>query len=393
MKQPLYFDWGVSMLFGWGVYGLNLLRHWPRVSGAPALSMAQIQLESFAGSDPLTLRALTDGLVASDAFRVSLAQHGDKKPKLDGLVLYGLGNALSGTQPPSAGGYKGDMTAAAIFFEDTSLPDVKKKAKDYQLIVTGSSWCEEILRSRGVDNVATVIQGIDPAVFHPAPRSDLLAGRFAVFSGGKIEHRKAQDLVLLAFKAFAQRHPEAILVTAWHSPWPIAAITINRNPAISPISFTESGVDIGGWAAANGVGPDQFIDLGAIPNHQMARVLREMDVALFPNRCEGGTNLVAMECMACGVPVILSKNTGHLDLTSTGGTYDLDKQAAVIADDKGTEGWGESDIEEIVEKLEQVWRDRAEARRRAAIAAAAMAEMSWHRQIGKLHDTLASHYR
>ena len=46
----------------------------------------------------------------------------------------------------------------------------------------------------------------------------------------------------------------------------------------------------------------------------MPDVLRRADVALFPNRCEGGTNLVAMEAAAVGVPVVLSANTGHLDV-------------------------------------------------------------------------------
>jgi glycosyltransferase involved in cell wall biosynthesis len=50
----------------------------------------------------------------------------------------------------------------------------------------------------------------------------------------------------------------------------------------------------------------------------MPSVLQEMNVAVFPNRAEGGTNLVAMECMACGLPVILSGNTGHLDLIENG---------------------------------------------------------------------------
>jgi hypothetical protein len=44
----------------------------------------------------------------------------------------------------------------------------------------------------------------------------------------------------------------------------------------------------------------------------MPQILREIDVAVVPNRFEGGTNLVAMECMACGMPVILSANTGYL---------------------------------------------------------------------------------
>ena len=387
MKLPLYFDWGVSMLFGWGVYGLNLLRHWPRVSGSPAYCMAQIQLESFAGSDPLTLRSLTQPLIDSDALRIRLGQEG-KRSKLDGLVLHGLGNNLGGSIAPKDGGYVGTATAAAIFFEDTNIPDVVERTKPYAAIIPGCTWGTELLQSRGVKNAATVIQGIDPAIFHPAPRADVLPGRFMVFSGGKIEHRKAQDLVLLAFRAFAQRHPEALLVTAWRSPWPIAAITVNGNPRIQPITLKDNDCDIAGWVAANGIREDQFIDLGAIPNFQMARVLREMDVALFPNRCEGGTNLVAMECMACGVPTIVSKNTGHLDLTATDGCYPLHKQGPVVFEGKGTEGWGETDVDEMVEALEQVWRDRAEAKRRAAIGAAAMAQWSWHRQIGVLHDTL-----
>jgi glycosyltransferase involved in cell wall biosynthesis len=38
------------------------------------------------------------------------------------------------------------------------------------------------------------------------------------------------------------------------------------------------------------------------------------DVAVFPNRCEGGMNLVAMEAIATGVSVILANGTGQADL-------------------------------------------------------------------------------
>jgi hypothetical protein len=46
--------------------------------------------------------------------------------------------------------------------------------------------------------------------------------------------------------------------------------------------------------------PGQIADAGA-----MAGLLRDVDLAVFPNRCEGGTNLVAMECLAAGVPTVL----------------------------------------------------------------------------------------
>jgi hypothetical protein len=49
---------------------------------------------------------------------------------------------------------------------------------------------------------------------------------------------------------------------------------------------------------------------------QIAALLQRANVALFCNRAEGGTNLVAMETLAAGVPVVISSNTGHLDIAS-----------------------------------------------------------------------------
>jgi glycosyltransferase involved in cell wall biosynthesis len=143
------------------------------------------------------------------------------------------------------------------------------------------------------------------------------------------------------------------------------------------------GADTAGWAIANGIPPSALIALGSVPNIAMPHVLRQADVAVFPNRCEGGTNLVAMECMACGVPVILSANTGHLDLLAGGDVaLRLDRQAAVSSSWKGrdTEGWGDSDVEEIVEKLETAWRDREASAALGLRGAAFVGRMTWERQ-------------
>ena len=388
MNYPLYFQWAVSNLFGWGVYGLNLLRHWPDVAGTQAFTISKIDLEGLRGMDPLALRALAQPLVDSDQmFHQLLA---GSAPLKEGIVLHSLGNRFLGSTLPREGGVTGRETFGVIFFEDTDLPNARDIASDYRMIITGSSWCEEVLRAKGVDNVATVIQGIEPSLFHPAPRAGWLKDRFVIFSGGKLEHRKAQDLVLLAFKAFSARHPEAVLATAWHSPWAAPALTLNGNPKLAPVVLTAEGaVDMAGWVTANGISQENYIDLGVTPNHLMPRVLREMDVALFPNRCEGGTNLVAMECMAVGLPTIVSNNTGHMDLVATNAPYVLEHQGPVQPVMGGTEGWGECDVDEIVEMLEKVWSDRDEARRKGLQGAEAMAKWSWRNQIGQLHDTLA----
>src|SRR5262249_9752728 len=139
-------------------------------------------------------------------------------------------------------------------------------------------------------------------------------------------------------------------------------------------------LDVPAWAAASGISNNQILDLGSVPNMLMPPILREMNVAVFPNRAEGGTNLVAMECMACGVPVVLSRNTGHRDLIDGENCYTLDRQGPVPGawtGVDGVEGWCESDVDEIVERLEQVFVDQAEARRRGARGANTLSALTW----------------
>jgi glycosyltransferase involved in cell wall biosynthesis len=98
-----------------------------------------------------------------------------------------------------------------------------------------------------------------------------------------------------------------------------------------------------------------------------------------------------MECMAAGVPTIVSPNTGHRDLVATGGCIPLVCQEEVPAPTRfyrATEGWGESDSEEIVEALEQVWRDRQAAAAIAARGAEVMKDWSWPKQIERLLQQL-----
>ncbi|MGE0046882.1 MAG: glycosyltransferase, partial [Hyphomonadaceae bacterium] len=176
-------------------------------------------------------------------------------------------------------------------------------------------------------------------------------------------------------------HPEALLLTAWHSPWPQLAKTLDRSRIAAPIALDSAGrLDVKAWAAANGINPDQAADLGAQPNASMPDLLRDIDVALLPSRAEGGTNLVAMEAMAAGAPVILSHNTGHRELVASGATIALERQTRApwgFAGVDGVEGWGESDVDEIVAALERVHADRAASRAIGAKAAAFMRGMTW----------------
>src|SRR5262249_35507331 len=203
-------------------------------------------------------------------------------------------------------------------------------------------------------------EGIDPSLFCPGPRSGILdPDKFYVFSGGKIELRKSQDLVFRAFREFSRRHADAVLVTAWHSPWPTLAAGF-KGTLEAPLELDENGlVNIKKWAADNGLDPARVVEIFVTPNQLMPTLLREMHVALQPSRAEPCTNLIAMEAMACGVPVIIGDNTGMKDLITDDNCVRLSRQDAVPppSPTDGTVGWGESSIDEIVEVLEMLHGD------------------------------------
>ncbi len=380
MKQPVIIQWAISSFFGWGVYGLNLALNWEREDAiepvcTTPLSTGQIAL------DPLRERAILPFLVRSLQFQGQIAHHANGGATANAPLLLALGNNFSGSPAAHNVVLEGQPTIGVVFFEEALDPEAVKRGKQLPLIITGSTWNERVLRAYGFEQVKTVLQGIDPTHFHPGPKLGVMRDRFLIFSGGKAELRKGQDIVMAAFKIFAKRHPEATLVTAWHSPWPHFARALDQTGLAAPVAFDKAGkLDVRAWAAANDLAADQVIDLGDAPNSSMPSVLREMDAAVFTNRAEGGTNLVAMECMACGVPVVLSRNTGHLDLIKNGNCYPLEDQRAVADRWNGVgdvQCWGESQVDEVVERLEQIFEDREEAKRRGLRAARMMQRLTW----------------
>jgi glycosyltransferase involved in cell wall biosynthesis len=380
MAQPVMIQWSISSFFGWGVYGLNLALHWAGDSEIEPVCVSPIDAGRI-DIDPLRQRAILPFLIRSLRFQEQLSHHTNGVMTADAPLLLALGNGLCGSTAAHNVLLEGQPTIGVVFFEEALDSEAIRRGKQFSLIITGSTWNERVLRAYGIDHVQTILQGIDPTHFHPAPKLGMMPDRFLVFSGGKAEMRKGQDIVMAAFKIFAKRHPEATLVTAWHSPWPHLARSLDPTGIAAPVVYDQDGkLDVAAWAIANDIAPHQIIDLGNVPNASMPPILREMDAAVFTNRSEGGTNLVAMECMACGIPVVLSRNTGHLDLIKDDNCFPLDDQGTVenrwnsIGD---VACWGESQVGEVVERLEQIFADRGAARERGMHAARMMEEMTW----------------
>ncbi len=381
--------WPVSITSGWGIYGMNLTLQLLR---NPAWKVALLAPPSISEIiNPLHKSLLLPVVEKQKDFQELITANLDKQINCNFPTLYALGNNLASSGIENQ--ITSDCQVGLIFFEDTRITaEALEKAKKYSVIVAGSNWNADVLRSYGLTNVAMVNQGIDPAIFHPAPKSNLFGDRFVIFSGGKLEYRKGQDIVVAAFKQFHKKHPEALLITTWHNFWPQYMLGIEQvgNVVGLPNVNRDGSLGISQWLVANGLPMDSFIDIGLIPNHLAGQILREADAAVFTNRCEGGTNLVAMESMACGIPTILSANTGHLDLIHSNNCYPLSSQRRVkpTAHFPGIQGWGESDVDEVVEALEQVYTNREESKRRGLAAANFMLDWTWEKQVNRFLNVI-----
>lgn len=207
---------------------------------------------------------------------------------------------------------RGKITVGYTFFESELGPLAKENAGWYDLIFCGSTWCKERLAERGIHNVEVLIQGVDRSIFHDGPKAKSVTGP-RIFTGGKFEHRKGQDLVIRAFRTLLQAEPFAHLVCAWHNPWPGLIFTLMTQITM-PESVSNQAEMFERILELNGIPRQNFTVLPQLTHAQLAEAMRSTDFGVFPNRCEGGTNLVMMEYAACGRNVLANAKTGHADV-------------------------------------------------------------------------------
>ena len=361
--RDVILNWQLGTNFGWGNLGLNVFAQWANDTEVRPVMGQPIELSQLIGVDSLRMARIVAATNASNEYLHT--QGHDRSRSLEAVCIDALGNDF---QPSS--NRRASLMIGRTIFETSSLELARERLARYDLLLTASTWNAGLLRDATGREARVIHEGVDVSSFCPGPRCGWLdPERFYVFSGGKVEFRKAQDLVLLAFRGFAARHADAVLVTAWHSPWPDISRGFHGRLA-APLSVAANGMlDVTRWVVENGIDPGQVIDLGAVPNVLMPGVLREMHVALQPSRAEACTNLPVKEAMACGVPVIAARNTGMLDLLTEDNCIMLRRQSPVCAPGPlGTEGWGESDVEEMDAALEFAYQDRSAAAAKGAAA-------------------------
>ncbi|MEW5727630.1 MAG: glycosyltransferase family 4 protein [Pseudomonadota bacterium] len=375
--RPLVLNWSPTSLHGWGVFGINVAYWLARRGLANPLFLAPIDRRAIF-VDPARQGIVDAILDESERRFAGFSASGSTTCAMP--MLSATGNDFHA--PPILS----SVDNHCMTFDETGRlsAEGRRRAAGFSTIIAGSSWLGRFLAGEGLDRVKVVLQGVDTRIFNPSVRRRREDGAFVIFSGGKAEFRKGQDIVVAAFRAFRDRHPDAHLVFGWTSVYQNLAATLAMGGLVTPPPpmLPDRRAEVAAWLVENGIPEGSFTDLGLVPNPAMPGILGSVDVALFPNRCEGGTNLVAMEAMACGVPTILSANTGHHDLIREGNCYPLRRQGAVAWTPSGHDPahWGESDVEEVLAALEDAYCRRDDAEARGREGARLLADMDWETQ-------------
>ena len=377
LTSSLAISWVLSTISGYGIYGIEIALQFFRRGGGNLILPKKPALYSL---PPLSKSKLIASFDLASKLEDFLIENPKEFLNFSHAVLHACGNDFLGFEGQDKIWGKPNVGCAAI--EHLMCSEIGKSvSKSYDMFIAISKWNADFLKSLNVGPVHLCHQGVNGSLFFPGPRSNLYRNRFVIFSGGKFEFRKGQDLVLTAFKRFHARHPEALLVTCWQNllmPNAAAFEQVGYCKTV-PKPAPEHGLMITPWLLEQGLAPDSFIDLPFTHNLFMPSILRECDVALFPNRCEGGTNLVAMEAMACGVPTYVAYNTGQKDLVDLIGVSAFKTQRALkpapamatLAD------WGETDPDEIVEALEFAFTHQNDVKQKAMVVAEKMKEWEW----------------
>ena len=301
----------------------------------------------------------------------------DRNPSLDGKLF----QAITGIDfLPMFNKARGRQNIGYTFFENELKPTSVENAKQYDLVLGGSSWCRDRMLEKGISNCDVLIQGIDPDFHYPIEESGS-RDHFVIFSGGKFELRKGQDLVLKAVKILQEKYDDIRLVNCWYNIWPESMHLMAYS---KHIRFEYQQLD---WQDLmrkvyqdNGMNADFIQTCDLIPKEMQRELYRQTDLGVFPNRCEGGTNLVLMEYMACGKPVVASNTSGHKDVVNSRNALLLnDLSPYNIVDSENTlfARWHEPSLDELVAQIEYAYHHRKEIAKIGAKGGEDMRQFTW----------------
>ncbi len=170
----------------------------------------------------------------------------------------------------------------------------KAMLEDVDYVLSPSSWVSKSFLERGFrpEQIIRDLYPVDLSCFNPNPAPRDKNRPLTVISTGMLSLRKGTPYLLEAFRLVLKTHPSARLL-----------LTRNILDSALPVIQRYSDLPID-WA------PN-------LPHPELAKRLQSADIFVLPS-LEEGLVRTALEAMACGLPVILTPNTGSSDFVQPG---------------------------------------------------------------------------
>ena len=311
----------VGELYGWAICGKYLLRHLSKETDVGYIE----------GSFKEQIREGEDDALVEDH-------------RMPDCVNFGtIIHTLTPEFKPSCHSW-GSKNIGYMFYEKEHVSNEQKKnLHRFSTIVAGSDWNAEVIRKNGFDCIS-VPQGVDQEIFkYKKPENE----KFVIFSGGKWEPRKAQSIVIEAYKILKDKHKDVYLMGSWYN------------------LFDEK-LRHDMEKKTNGV--KGLLKITLCNHRDLACYMHNTDIGVFPNTAEGGTNLVLMEYLSSGRPAIVNVSTGQKDVTHEDYAYCMD---------------GKRLLDDTVDHLEYAYNHREELVEKGKLAHKAMKYFSWERMANR----------
>jgi glycosyltransferase involved in cell wall biosynthesis len=258
---------------------------------------------------------------------------------------------IRNTYPPRPNGMLGDMRLLHLAWEESAIPDTLAALMNLHLdgVLVPSEYTKRVIRDSGVRvPIAVTGHGIDHSGLLPrligarakrGPITHSLPFTFLHISSG-LARKGIEELITAYCIAFSRHDPVLLVIKTFDNPTNTIDSWVERLTSASKYSP-----------------PIQIIS-EELDQREMDFLYHVADALVFPSRGEG-FNLPAAEGMARGLPVIVTRHSGHLDFCNNENsllidcTYEFSTSHLKIPNSF----WGRPSIEQLVWTMKTVYRD------------------------------------
>lgn len=257
---------------------------------------------------------------------------------------------IRNTYPPRPNGMLGDLRLMHLAWEESSISDSVAGLINIHVdgVLVPSEYTKRVIRNTGVRvPIAVIGHGVDHSSVLPrassrtkrGPVTRALPFTFLHITSG-LERKGIEELVIAYCLAFSRNHPVLLVIKTF------------ANPTNTVDSWTARLTSSSKYSPAIQVISEE------LDQREMNFLYDVSDAVVLPTRGEG-FNLPAAEGMARGLPVIVTRHSGHLDFCNDENsflidcTYEFSNSHLKIPNSY----WARPSIEQLFRIMKEVYRE------------------------------------